>query len=116
LRESGAPALDFLNPATGSLLEGPFDAACLAPEAMKDPASDIYSLGVLLSLALTGEKPAPFDETATAESGKKKDDVTMLVRAMTDHEPTWRPAASEVAVRLTRVLEGKPAEPEGPTN
>jgi eukaryotic-like serine/threonine-protein kinase len=116
LRETGAPALDFLNPATGSLLESPFDAACTAPEAMKDSAADIFSLGVLLSLALTGEQPAPFDETATAESGRKKDDVATLVRAMTDHEPTWRPAASEVAVRLTRVLDGKPAEPEGPSS
>ncbi len=114
LRDSGAPALDFLNPATSSLLESPFDAHCRSPERLKDSASDIFALGALLSLTLTGDPPTAFDATATAASGEKKDEVTALIREMTDAEPVWRPSASEVAVRLTRLLDGRTLSGELP--
>jgi len=95
-------------------------AAYLAPEqVMGQPvtgATDIYSLGLVLIEALTGERayPGPPTDAAFARlhrqpqvPGHLPGQWAGVLTAMTALEPTQRPSAAEVAARLR-------SEPTGP--
>ncbi|WP_448006558.1 serine/threonine-protein kinase [Agromyces bauzanensis] len=83
----------------------------LSPEqvtgAPPGPAADVYSLGLLVLEARTGETafPGPAVEAASARLVRDPDvpaslggDWVALLRAMTTREPTGRPSALDVAV------------------
>ena len=83
----------------------------LSPEQVSGrpptPAADVYSLGLLLLEARTGETafPGPAVEAASARLARDPDipdsigsDWAALLRAMTARDPVDRPAALEVAV------------------
>jgi predicted Ser/Thr protein kinase/Tfp pilus assembly protein PilF len=88
--------------------------AYMAPEVLRgegsSPASDVYSLGVLLYECLTGNRP--HDGSSLVESIARAigdhdplvidDPFGPLVARMLDREPTNRPALAEVARALTR--------------
>jgi serine/threonine protein kinase len=101
--------------ATGTLIG---TAAYLAPEQVKglpvSPASDVYSLGLLLLEALTGVRAYTGTPTEAALARLHNpppipDDVPDgwpdLIRAMTSLEPAARPAAKEAAVILQRLAQ-----------
>jgi serine/threonine protein kinase len=88
-------------------------AAYLAPEQVRGgvvtPASDVYSLGLVLLEAATGRRtyPGPPIEAALARlRGSPAIPVSLpvrlqrLLRAMTEDDPASRPSAAEVARRL----------------
>ncbi|MDR6198989.1 serine/threonine protein kinase [Microbacterium sp. SORGH_AS428] len=88
-------------------------AAYLAPEQVRGhapvPASDVYSLGLLLIEAITGRHPfadAPAASMLLARLTRQPDVPTgigyawrSLLTAMTVHDPASRPSASEVLDR-----------------
>jgi serine/threonine protein kinase len=101
--------------ATGTLIG---TAAYLAPEQVKglpvSPASDIYSLGLLLLEALTGVRAYTGTPTEAALARLHNppaipDDVPEgwpdLIRAMTSLEPAARPAAKDAAIALQRLAQ-----------
>jgi serine/threonine-protein kinase len=127
LTDTGAKVLDFgiaaLTDAhpdseAGWLIGTP---AYAAPERLRpggaDPASDIYSLGALLYASLTGHPPIDVatwaDASAAHERGERPAaphaaglpaEVAALCLSCLSREPTERPAAGEVAARLTAVI------------
>ncbi|MFC6321385.1 serine/threonine-protein kinase [Nocardioides sp. GCM10027113] len=102
-------------------------AAYLAPEQVRGepvtPAVDVYSLGLVLLEALTGERafPGPAMEAAVARLHRDPDIPGHLpgrwaetLRAMTAADPAARPSAREVASMLGRV-EAPPADAGAPS-
>ncbi|QCQ15482.1 serine/threonine-protein kinase [Microbacterium sp. RG1] len=97
-------------------------AAYLAPEQVRGhapvPASDVYSLGLLLIEAITGRHPfadAPAASMLLARLTRQPDVPTgigyawrSLLTAMTVHDPASRPSASE-ALERARVLSASTA-------
>lgn len=97
-------------------------AAYLAPEQVRGhapvPASDVYSLGLLLIEAITGRHPfadAPAASMLLARLTRQPDVPTgigyawrSLLTAMTVHDPASRPSAGEVLERA-RALSSSPA-------
>jgi eukaryotic-like serine/threonine-protein kinase len=86
----------------------------LSPEqvsgAAPSPAADIYSLGLLVLEARTGETPFPGPAVEAASARLVRDpgipeslgpDWVSLLRAMTAREPGERPSALEVAIAAT---------------
>ena len=73
------------------------------------PASDVYSLGLVLLECLTGERAYPGDPLSSALArllepvhipGHVGRDWTLLLRAMTAEDPAARPAPTAVAAEL----------------
>ncbi|GAB3145151.1 serine/threonine-protein kinase [Microbacterium neimengense] len=97
-------------------------AAYLAPEQVRGhapvPASDVYSLGLLLIEAVTGRHPfadAPAASMLLARLSRQPDVPAgigyawrSLLTAMTVHDPASRPSAGEVLERA-RALSASPA-------
>ncbi len=104
LKDDGTPVLEFTGVDTGAVTPVAQDAQCRAPEGTSSSDADIFSLGALLSLTLTGSSPKPFDERATAFSGQNNDAALSLVKEMMDAEPALRPPADEVVTRLQHLL------------
>jgi serine/threonine protein kinase len=107
--------------ATGSIMG---TAAFLSPEQALGkpltPASDIYSLGLVLIECLTGKRVFPGSglETAAARLStdpRVPDDLSeawqSLLREMTAREPEDRPTAAEVAARARALPEAEALEP-----
>ena len=107
--------------ATGTLIG---TAAYLAPEQVKglpvSPASDVYSLGLLLLEALTGVRAYTGSPTEAALArlhnpapipDEVPQDWADLVRAMTSLEPSARPPAKEAALTLQRLAQASRAKP-----
>jgi eukaryotic-like serine/threonine-protein kinase len=107
--------------ATGSVLG---TAAFLSPEqavgAALTPASDIYSLGLVIIESLTGERvfPGTGIESAVARLSADPalpDDLSAPWRAllaeMTTREPEQRPSAADVAERLRAITAQEQFEP-----
>ena len=100
-------------------------AAYISPEQVRGhaptPASDIYSLGLVLLEALSGSRAFPAQTPIEAISVRLSASPTIpgrwgygwrsLLSAMTALDPDARPTAMEVAVRA-RELDAAPAEPE----
>ncbi|MHA6619601.1 serine/threonine-protein kinase [Pseudonocardia sp. DLS-67] len=89
-------------------------AAYLSPEQVRGervgPAADVYALGLVLLESLTGrrEYPGPLVESALARLQRPPvvpeavpANPGRLIRAMTADDPEQRPAAAEVARKLT---------------
>ena len=102
-------------------------AAYLAPEQVQGgeitPAVDVYSLGLVLLEALTGERAYPGSptESALARLQRQPDvpaslpaDWRHLLTAMTALAPEQRPGARAVAAELERLAGGTPAVPTDP--
>ena len=97
--------------------------AYLSPEQIRGgepaPASDIYSLGLVLLEALTGERAHPPGSGIAAALTRLESPPrfpasldprwTDLLTRMLDVEPTRRPAAAEVAAAAKRLIEPTPA-------
>jgi serine/threonine protein kinase len=107
---SGAPVVaDF-----GTALRSAFPPAATeytAPETRRDGTmderSDLYGIGAVLHLALTGFPPGEGDPEGPPE-------VVKLVRRLLAEDPADRPSTAEVVVRqLAEMLEPQP-EPEAP--
>lgn len=107
--------------ATGSVMG---TAAFLSPEqalgSPLTPASDIYSLGLMLIECLTGERVFPGSGLESAAARLSVDppvptDVTAawqgLLRGMTAREPDDRPTAAEVAAQLHALSSDEALEP-----
>ena len=107
--------------ATGSVMG---TAAFLSPEqalgSSLTPASDIYSLGLVLIECLTGERVFPGSGLESAAARLSTDppvpnDVSGawqgLLREMTAREPGDRPTAAEVAARLRAMSTDEGLEP-----
>lgn len=102
-------------------------AAYLSPEQVGGnevtPAADVYSLGLVLLEALTGERAfsGPLMESALARLSRGPHipadlpgEWRSLLEAMTQREPSARPHPTEVAERL-RALGGDPVPTPGGT-
>ncbi|WP_378148545.1 serine/threonine-protein kinase [Cnuibacter sp. UC19_7] len=99
-------------------------AAYLAPEQARGeapvPASDIYTLGLLLLESLTGERPfgrGTMHETLMARLTKQPEipgsvgyEWKSLLTAMTSFDPASRPSAAEVARQASEMAEAPPRE------
>ena len=85
LREDGAPQLDFAWLDVGGH-DSEVDRLCRAPEAELDAASDVYSFGALLRLALRG--PAAISGTISR--------FDPLIGELTRPDPESRPRMAEV--------------------
>jgi hypothetical protein len=100
-------------------------AAYISPEQVRGhaptPASDIYSLGLVLLEALSGSRAFPAQTPIEAISVRLSASPTIpglwgygwrsLLSAMTALDPDARPTAMEVSARA-RALDAAPAEPE----
>ncbi|GAA3121950.1 hypothetical protein GCM10010466_11080 [Planomonospora alba] len=127
LTEDGAKLLDF---GIAAFVGEEDDRTCeygtppyVAPERLTgrvaDPASDVYSLGVLLFEMLTGAPPYPERTWEEIESARRDGPppevrapglppgIAALCRSCLAHEPASRPGAREVADLLTRALSGR---------
>lgn len=93
--------------------------AYLAPEQVRGeevtPAVDIYSLGLVLLEALTGDRafPGPATEAAVARLHARpavpqhlEPELGRILAAMTETDPTARPTAAEVRAALRRTASG----------
>lgn len=103
-------------------------AAYLAPEQARGespvPASDIYTLGLLLLESLTGQRPfgsGTMHETLMARLTKQPEipgsvgyEWKSLLTAMTAFDPASRPSAADVALRTAEMVEN-PAQDDGTT-
>ncbi|ARJ06654.1 hypothetical protein GCM10010988_19420 [Cnuibacter physcomitrellae] len=101
-------------------------AAYLAPEQARGespvPASDIYTLGLLLLESLTGQRPfgaGTMHETLMARLTKQPEipgnvgyEWKSLLTTMTAFDPAARPSAADVARRAAEMAE-RPAQDEG---
>ncbi|AXH34737.1 serine/threonine protein kinase [Humibacter sp. BT305] len=101
-------------------------AAYLAPEQARGespvPASDIYTLGLLLLESLTGQRPfgvGTMHETLMARMTRQPEipgsvgyEWKSLLTAMTAFDPAVRPSAPDVARRAAEMAE-RPAQDEG---
>ena len=107
--------------ATGTLIG---TAAYLAPEQVRgesiSPASDVYSLGLLLLEAITGVRAYTGTPTESAlarlHSGPTiPEDLSRqwarLLRSMTDLDPAGRPSAREAGQALRELAEPGPVAP-----
>lgn len=105
---------------TGMLVGTP---GYLSPEQVSGrpptPAADVYSLGLLVLEARTGETafPGPAVESASARLARDPDipeslgpDWVALLRTMTARDPADRPTALEVAVAATQLDTGASAD------
>ncbi|MCR2763907.1 serine/threonine protein kinase [Microbacterium sp. zg.B48] len=100
-------------------------AAYISPEQVRGqtptPASDVYSLGLVLIEALSGERAFPQRDAAEAIAARLTMQPTIrgdwgygwraLLTAMTALDPTARPTALEVATR-GRALDAATGEPD----
>ncbi len=108
-----AQLLDKLR--TGEVLKG--TAAYLSPEQALGrkvtPATDIYSLGLVLLECLTGQIAFPGDALTSAKARITGDpfipdtlaeDWRNVIRAMTARDPEARPTASDVLIQMRDIL------------
>jgi len=102
--------------ATGTIIG---TAAYLSPEQASGdpitPATDLYSLGLVLIEALTGTQPFPGSHAETAIARLSRDAeipedidpaLRRLLRALTERDPSMRPTAAEAAARFAAILSG----------
>jgi serine/threonine protein kinase len=103
-------------------------AAYLSPEVVEDrdpgPASDVYSLGLVLLEALTGRVafPGRIEESAFARldrdpeipAGEFPDGLRVLLHAMTARDPAARPTPEEAAARFQDLLVDELVRQRGP--
>lgn len=102
-------------------------AAYLAPEQVRgeelDTSVDVWSLGLVLLEALTGERAYPGSPTESAMARLHRPPPVPadlppgwsdLLRAMTAADPAARPSTAQVAARLSALRQGPPAGPPGP--
>ncbi len=102
-------------------------AAYLAPEQVRgeelDTSVDVWSLGLVLLEALTGERAYPGSPTESAMARLHRPPPVPadlppgwsdLLRAMTAADPAARPSTAQVAARLGALRQGPPAGPPGP--
>ncbi|WP_193662219.1 serine/threonine-protein kinase [Nocardioides kribbensis] len=102
-------------------------AAYLAPEQVRgeelDTSVDVWSLGLVLLEALTGERAYPGSPTESAMARLHRPPPVPadlppgwsdLLCAMTAADPAARPSTAQVAARLGALRQGPPAGPPGP--
>ncbi|KQQ41862.1 serine/threonine-protein kinase [Nocardioides sp. Leaf307] len=102
-------------------------AAYLAPEQVRgeelDTSVDVWSLGLVLLEALTGERAYPGSPTESAMARLHRPPPVPadlppgwsdLLRAMTAADPAARPSTAQVAARLGALRQGPPSGPPGP--
>lgn len=112
LTDSGVKVLDFgisavagrVDTDPGRLLGTPRYAAPerFDPAAPAQPASDVYSLGLLLTEALSGALPEAQPRTLPAVPPGLPPEVTRWCWACLSPDPSARPGAAEVAAGLAR--------------
>lgn len=99
-------------------------ASYLSPEQVTGgsltPASDIYSLGLVLIQALTGKVPFPGTGVESAMARLERDPAIPrmtsaalgeLLREMTAREPQLRPDAAAAGARLREIADGNSSRP-----
>lgn len=103
-------------------------AAYLSPEQVRGEdvtvATDVYSLGLLLLEALTGERAYPGTPTEAALARLSRqpeipdslpEDWARLLTEMTSHDPAERPTADAVVSRLREIGRGETSPAPGDT-